>query len=478
MPKAYSYIRFSCLKEFDPNKMKYQLDEAKEFARSRNLIFDDTLSFQDLGVSGFKGFNKKAGKLGLFLFAVKYGIVPKGSYLIIENLDRLSRDGARHALRTLEEIVDFGITVVTLTDRKEYTAETLDNNPMDLLYSILIFIRANEESLTKSRRVRAVWKRKIKAARRGEKSKMMGGFPRWLDYVDGKFVINEERGKIIKKIFNMSKVGMGSPSIATYFNELSIPTLTGLPIWHGGTVLYYLRNSSVTGRYIPKTRRFKDGITTVETLPAVDDFYPRVISERTWNLVQKEIDRRRNRSPAFCNGTSNQVRNIFGRLGRCEICGGPMILKVKNIMIVPYKINHAYLSCAPRHQKIKCSYQPILYHPLHQTFLKKGAEMIDDHLACLLEKEKPEGTGSKNLERALLIPKVDNLKFLLSQTDPDRGDLNKALKNLFSSVVFNIEKGRLEFHWAYGGVSELSFLKENNDFIKDLIRNLEISPTN
>ena len=477
MPKAYSYIRFSCLKEFDPNKLKYQLEEAKEYARSRNLIFDDMLSFQDLGVSGFKGYNKKSGKLGLFLFAVKYGIVEQGSYLIIENLDRLSRDSARHALRTLEEIVDFGITVVTLTDRKEYTSETLDNNPIDLLYSILIFIRANEESLTKSKRGKAVWKRKIKAARGGDKSKIMGGFPRWLDYVDGKFVINEERAKTVKKMFNMSKVGMGAAAISTYFNEMSIPTLTGLPIWRGGTVLYCLRNESVTGRYVPKTKKFRDGITTVEKLPAVDDFYPRVISERTWHLVQKEIDRRKNRSPAFCNGTSNQVRNIFGRLGRCNMCGGPMTLKRKNLMFVPYNVNHAYLSCGSRYQKIKCGYQPVLYRPLHLAFLKGGTEMIDGHLTCLLEKEQFEIIGSKNLELALLIPKADSLKFLLSQTDPDRRSLNRSLRNLFSSVVINIEHGRLDFYWAYGGVSELSFLKENNDFIKELIRDLEISPT-
>ena len=50
--------------------------------------------------------------------AVNDGLVPKGSVLLVEALDRVSRQSARKAVRILEDIVEGGITVVTLNDGK------------------------------------------------------------------------------------------------------------------------------------------------------------------------------------------------------------------------------------------------------------------------------------------------------------------------------------------------------------------------
>jgi len=71
----------------------------------------------------------EAGELSAFREAVEAGLVPKGSYLLVESLDRISRQSARRALRVLEDIVDMGVTVVTLADGREYTAENLDSDP-------------------------------------------------------------------------------------------------------------------------------------------------------------------------------------------------------------------------------------------------------------------------------------------------------------------------------------------------------------
>jgi DNA invertase Pin-like site-specific DNA recombinase len=48
------------------------------------------------------------------------GLVPQGSVLLVENLDRISRQTAPLALRTLEQIIESGVSLVTLTDGKEY----------------------------------------------------------------------------------------------------------------------------------------------------------------------------------------------------------------------------------------------------------------------------------------------------------------------------------------------------------------------
>ena len=56
------------------------------------------------------------GHLGEFLTAIKQGLIEPDSYLLIENLDRLSRNKPRKALQLLEQICDAGVTVVTTAD--------------------------------------------------------------------------------------------------------------------------------------------------------------------------------------------------------------------------------------------------------------------------------------------------------------------------------------------------------------------------
>jgi len=146
-PKAYSYLRFSTPEQQKGDSFRRQSQMAIDYAARKGLELDDTLTFHDLGVSSFRGQNVATGKLGYFLEAVESGEVPQGSYLLVESLDRISRQTTRRAQRVLEDIADKGITVVTLNDEREYSSESLDRDPTDLLLSILQFMRANEESV-------------------------------------------------------------------------------------------------------------------------------------------------------------------------------------------------------------------------------------------------------------------------------------------------------------------------------------------
>jgi len=83
--------------------------------------------------------------------------------LVVEGLDRLSRAEPIQAQAQLAQIVNAGITVVTASDGKAYSREHLKANPMDLVYSPLVMIRAHEESDTKSKRVTASIRRQCQA---------------------------------------------------------------------------------------------------------------------------------------------------------------------------------------------------------------------------------------------------------------------------------------------------------------------------
>lgn len=152
-PKLYSYVRFSSVKQRDGNSLERQQDTVLKTAARYNLELDTT-AFHDLGMSAFKGKNAHEGKLSEFIKQIG-AKVPVGSWLVVENLDRISRDDAWSALDIFKNILSRGIAVVTGMDEKVYKFADVKNNPTDLIISLLMFTRAHDESLTKKNRVEA-----------------------------------------------------------------------------------------------------------------------------------------------------------------------------------------------------------------------------------------------------------------------------------------------------------------------------------
>ena len=77
--------------------------------------------------------------------------------MLVESLDRLSRTEITVALTQFLNIINSGVTVVTLMDQMSYNREAINQNPGSIMMSIVIMIRAYEESLTKSKRLSQAW---------------------------------------------------------------------------------------------------------------------------------------------------------------------------------------------------------------------------------------------------------------------------------------------------------------------------------
>lgn len=163
--KAYSYVRFSTPEQAEGDSHRRQTEKAQRYATENGLELQ-TSTFEDLGLSAFHGKNVETGALGIFLDGAPTGTIPKGSYLLVESLDRISRQTARKAVRALEDLVDAGIIVVDLSDGggRTYSTEVLDTDQFAFVMMTLRFIRAHEESTMKSARVAAAFDRKRKAA--------------------------------------------------------------------------------------------------------------------------------------------------------------------------------------------------------------------------------------------------------------------------------------------------------------------------
>ncbi len=108
MNRAISYLRFSSPKQQFTDSYRRQTVNTEKYCKANNLILDSRL--EDLGVSAWTGKNlDDESALGGFLKMVKAGQIPKGTVLICENLDRISRGKILEAVSLFTQILKAGL---------------------------------------------------------------------------------------------------------------------------------------------------------------------------------------------------------------------------------------------------------------------------------------------------------------------------------------------------------------------------------
>jgi DNA invertase Pin-like site-specific DNA recombinase len=107
---VYSYIRYSSKKQITGDSMRRQIKLGDDWVRDNGHSFAER-SFRDLGVSAFRGKNKHRGALSKFLQEIEDDRIPRGSILLIENLDRLSREGIDQAGDLFKKIIRAGVDI-------------------------------------------------------------------------------------------------------------------------------------------------------------------------------------------------------------------------------------------------------------------------------------------------------------------------------------------------------------------------------
>jgi DNA invertase Pin-like site-specific DNA recombinase len=369
--KAYSYLRFSTPEQTRGDSFRRQASLAADYARQHDLTLDIELTFNDLGVSAHRGKNAEAGRLADFLVAVEDSIVPRGSYLLVESLDRISRQAARKALRVLEDIVEHGITVVTLNDGKAYTTDSLDNDPMSLLLALLTFIRANEESATKSRRLSAAW-----SAKRDKASErpLTSVCPAWLrlDPATQHFEVDPDRAAIVRRVYAETLAGKGQHAIAEGLNKDDVPVFghrgRAGQYWHRSYVAKLLTSPAVVGTNVPHRIEYVSGRKHRIPLAPVPNYFPAVVDEDAYLRVQALNG---TRQPLRGRNALGTVANILGGLAQCPICGRSMTLVNKGG-------RWRYLVCSRAKAGAGCRYRAIRYPDVEAKIVKDIDQIIYD----------------------------------------------------------------------------------------------------
>jgi DNA invertase Pin-like site-specific DNA recombinase len=322
---AYSYLRFSSDEQKDGDSERRQIELRDDWLkRHPHVSLDTSQVFEDKGVSGFRGKHRTAGhKLAEFLELVERGRIPAGSFLILESLDRLTREEPSQSIKLVLALTDAGIKVVQLTPWEAVYEKGQD---MGRFFGMVVeTFRSHGESLRKRGMNSEAWDRKRRAAR--EEGKAIGGCcPAWLEfvpskregkYIDGSYVPLPKAMKAVARVFQLSAEGLGAKSIAERLNAEGVPAIGRKGEWLRTYVKKLLKNRAVLGEFQP----MKDGKPDGEAIP---DFFPRAVSETLWLKARDAMRTRTGRGVGM--GGKRQV-HLFSGLLRSALDLCPLVTR-------------------------------------------------------------------------------------------------------------------------------------------------------
>lgn len=252
---------------------------------------------------------------------VEAGRVPKGSVLIVENIDRLSRLPPAEATQIVTRIVRAGIDLVTTAPEQVYTSRNLDALSTWLPLQVSHCL-AREESVKKSDRQKDVWSRKRAAINGGAKLSKRGPF--WLRLAGGKWKVVPKAAAIVRQVFEWAAHGLGSTTIAARLNR-DCPAGPSGKGWQCGNLNRLVRSRAVLGEYQPHTgtaaKRGGIAATRKPFGPPVADYFPRIVSDSLFYRAQNAVDGRRG-----TGGPRKKTPSLFSGLLWDLTTGGTMVL--------------------------------------------------------------------------------------------------------------------------------------------------------
>lgn len=334
--RVYSYLRFSDPRQSTGSSADRQLQYAQQWALGKGLTLDNTLSLRDEGLSAYHERHVKQGALGVFLQAIEDGRIASGSVLVVEGLDRLSRAEPIQAQAQLAQIINAGITVVTASDGREYNRAGLKAQPMDLVYSLLVMIRAHEESDTKSKRVKAAIRRQCEGWKAGTYRGLIrnGKDPQWVQWNGSGWDLVPERVAAVQRALELYRQGMGAGRAAkTMHHEGHELTDWGV----SGLQIYRLIK-------LPALRGVKRLSVDGEDYE-LESYYPRILTDLEWGELQHLAGQRLRRRG---NGEIPGIVTGIG-LTYCGYCGTALV--AQNLM----NRQRADGSLADGHKRLHCT---------------------------------------------------------------------------------------------------------------------------
>lgn len=320
MPKVYSYKRFSHIAQATGDSIRRQKDKTQEWADKNGYMIDTELQLDDRGKSAFDGTNLRTGALGQFLSLAREGKIERGSILAIEAFDRLTRAEPMDAFNLLNDLVQCGISVVTVSDGRLYDSKTLNRDLTALMMAAVMLVRGHEESRRKSEMLQGHY-----AKRRADGASKIGHVPPgWLRPTADGWELVPEHAATVMEIFELAAKGVGATVIARRFNaeKRAVPSRRKSKGWYPSRVSKLLRSKSVIGEY---QAFIMDGTKMTPVGPPMPNHYPAAVSQELFWKVQSLLTQRAPKG----RRTDGGYRNFLAGMLKCGYCGGTFTLDKK-----------------------------------------------------------------------------------------------------------------------------------------------------
>ncbi|MGV8862404.1 MAG: recombinase family protein [Pseudomonas sp.] len=340
MPNAYAYVRYSSTVQSSGDSVDRQISPLKAFEKDTGVEIVETII--DEGVSSFRGDNASRGKFKEILARIDRGVIRRGDYLVVESIDRITRQRVLDGVELLQNILKAGVRIYTTSDSRCYSYDDPDRDFENLIMISLIAKRANEESEIKSKRRKSAWnKAKLAASEDGKKFNAHNppyGYS--YDVVTEQFIIAEDDAAEIRMIFELLKT-MGISNATRRVNVSSKRK------WTSRQVAQMIENKYPLGMLMSQKRNEKGKKVFVEY---IEGYYPKIISQTAFNEAVVAMRNRQDRK--LYGNTTIGSTNIFRHVIKCAECGETLMFeKQKNQKGIMYP----YFNCFTRKElKGKC----------------------------------------------------------------------------------------------------------------------------
>jgi DNA invertase Pin-like site-specific DNA recombinase len=392
-PRAYSYVRFSTPSQAAGASLQRQAERAVKYAQEHGLKLDTELNMQDLGVSAFRSKNARTGALGGFLEAVEKGYVERGSYLLIENMDRLSRADIITAQALFSQLIVSGIHVVTLTNGEAYSLERLEREPEAILLVVLELIRANKESVRKAQLIGdAKARKKKRLIEHGLEGKpYTRQTPSWLTWSEGEkqYKLIPERAVIVREIFERTAAGEGLVRIARDLNQRGVETWgrggnsRTADHWRPSYIRKMLTSTAPIGTFTPHTTTHDETTRARrdEPMTPVENMFAAAVDADTYWRVNRKFSTLAPRG----RNAQQSAKSLVAGIAFCATCGHAITRVAKG--------DYVYLVCSRANMKAGgCKYLAVRYDTVEKTLRDNARRLI---------KDAPRGKSTAALEKQI-----------------------------------------------------------------------------
>ena len=448
MAVAYRYHRFSSKAQDKGSSLERQQQATASLCRQFGWAVAETL--EDLGRSAWKGDHLRAGNLGQFKARVDAGEIVPGSVLVVENIDRLSRESVKKARRWIEEVTEAGIEVAVCSPNPKIfdEASLSGDNIIDLLTYLLEAKRAREESDRKSVLLQGMWARHLVGARNGRI--FTARCPGWLRVVgDGDhrhFEEIPEHVEVVRLIYELSSEGLGAYAVCDKLNKLGIKPWGKnfhkhpATYWRHRYVRDVLLSPAVEGEYHPHSK----GVATGER---IENYYPRIVDADLVARARAGLTDRRG------TGGSNrsEARNLFAGKVKCGHCGNNMVRTVQ-------RQRFQYFICQGAQTRSGCTNRGYRYDYFEQAALKEILHLaLDDRFFQRPDETKPLIAALAEANKAIENKEAEQQRLLgFVMRNPDAGEAEVMLNTIRPELAaMKLERDRLQRQWgqARGAVS-------------------------